>query len=277
MTLKPSVLILLPAILMPISSTSAEDLSLIETTYDVRSENENIGTLTLLRSRVEHNAQPAIEITTSMNLHVEHFLGDYTLNTKSISISTEDGIQIFDHKISENDKHYRITGEHHDQELWVSARQILTPAELDEKALADAAVGVASSAIPYLGLATSLLSGDQEGDGRIPLDLFDGISDQLPALLSEGLVISKKPQALQVLDTATLNIESGEYKMTGTEVITAAGMEFTCWVIQAQSPNKQWQMWIAEDAMGPFILRETGTDEDGPYALELKTYKENML
>ena len=54
--------------------------------------------------------------------------------------------------------------------------------------------------------------------------------------------------------------------------MTIAGNTFSCRLIDFQTQTSSGKRWIAKDAMGTFLVKEMGSDEDGPYSVLITSY-----
>lgn len=191
-------------------------------------------------------------------------------------VADKQGLLSFDHKISENNKKWRIFGERHDQELWCSARNVLTMKEKGEEDVVNLSTMVATQTIPYAGEALTVFgllagNGDSEGEFRIPLNSFDIALCRLPSVLQlepNGM----KNRKVRILDTTELEIKTYIIEEATPEQIEIAGQVFRCRGFNITKPQGKSTYWLAEDALGAFIVKESGKDGDGPYKIILTKY-----
>jgi hypothetical protein len=181
-------------------------------TYDLLSEGKDIGDITITRvSGIDAN-EPFVRIEESCAVKVSGFWGHWEMTSTGKIIVDKQGLLSFDHKISENNKKWRISGERHDQDLWCSARKVLTKNEKDKEDMVNVSTMVAAQTIPYAGetlTVLGLLAGneDSEGELQIPLNSFDTALCQLPTVLllePNGL----KNKKVRILDTNELEIKT---------------------------------------------------------------------
>lgn len=245
-------------------------------TYDLLSGGKDIGDITITSvSGMDANTTFA-RIKESCAVKVSGWWGHWEMTASGEIVLDKQGLLSFDHKISENNKKWRIFGERHDQELWCSARKVLTKKEKDEEDVVNLSTMVATQTIPYAGEALTVLGllaggGDSEGEFRIPLNSFDTTSGQLASFLMrkpKGL----KKEKVKVLDTSELKIETLIIEEANQEQIKIAGRTFKCRVFNITKPQGKSTYWLAEDALGAYIVKESGKDGDGPYEMILTKY-----
>lgn len=246
-------------------------------TYDLLAEGKDIGDITITReSGIDANKQ-FVRIEESCAVKVSGFWGHWEMTSTSKIVADSQGLLSFDHKVSKNNKKWRVFGERHDQELWCSARKVLTMKEKDEEDVVGLSTMVAAETIPYVGEALTVLgllagNGDSEGEFRIPLNSFDSALCMLPyVLLFDHNDI--KNRKVRILDTTELETKDYMIEEVSPEQIEIAGQTFRCRVFNAAKPKWESTSWLAEDELGGFLVKESGKDEDGPYEIILKQYK----
>lgn len=244
--------------------------------HGLHNHKEKIGDITITRvSGIDAN-EPFVRIEESCAVKVSGFWGHWEMTSTGAIVTDKQGLLSFDYKISENKRRWCIFGERHDQELWCSARKVLTKKEKDEEDVVNLSSEVAAQTIPYAGVALTVLgllagNGDSEGELRILLNSFDTTLFQLPSVLllePNGL----KNKKVRVLDTSQLETKAYMIEEAAPEQIEMTGRGFRCCVFNITKPQGKSTYWLAEDALGAFIVKESGKDDDGPYEIILKKY-----
>lgn len=249
----------------------AEEAQVVACTYDLILDKKDAGDIFLERQAGDKGT---IGIGTAMEVKVSGWWGSWHLRSSGRAVADGERLLRFDHRITEDNKAWRITGEYADKAIWCSAREVSSKQAKEEDELTGLALSVAAAAIPYAGLVMGLLrEGDGlKGDQRIPGDQFDTTAMELPRyLLNHQTGLGET--AVGVLDTGQLEIKSWHFSPAGQEVLALAGREFSCWKFSGKSDGEHSLYWVARDKLGAFVVRETGKDKDGPYEIRLKSYK----
>ncbi len=252
-----------------------KDDPMITTTYELRADGDKIGDISIRRRPDIDGDKTVLVRELTLDMEVAGFWGVWTMSSKGYFATDHQGLAIYDFKIAEDKKHWRIMGERHGKALWCSARQVLTPAEMDEKELAELAKSVATSTIPNAGTALEAWDlakeGEEGGDIRIPLDSFDTSGEELPDFLwSKGQDFQQGK--ISVLDTVELEVSSYLVRKLGQKQMDVAGKFYDCRGYKAKTSHGEITFWIARDTLGAFIVNESGDDEDGPYEILLASY-----
>jgi hypothetical protein len=198
-------------------------------------------------------------------------------STNSTLEFTPEGINAFNHKISENDITFRVQGEIQGDELWASAQQVMTSREKKNREDNEFLVQTAAEFVPYLGVGLGVLGGILGSDGRvegevlIPLKDFDATLRGLPVFLRRNGYGAREEQ-LRLLDTEDLEVLPYAVELLGEEELDLAGKTFHCRIIRIKAPKKEIRYWIAEDEISAFLVKEQGEDEGVDYEILLRNY-----
>jgi hypothetical protein len=201
--------------------------------------------------------------------------GVWEMTSTGKTVTDKHGLVRFDYKIIENSIKVHVYGELFGQEMWCTARKILTSNEKDKEELINLSTLLETQVVTYVGevfTAIEMLSEDNtDGEIRIPLDDFDTTISQLPSILFKKKLGFKNVK-IRILDTGELEILSypiTEYKQ---ENIPIAGVDYSCRVFEVKNPKNMPTYWIEEDELGAFIVKENGKDTDVAYEKKLKDY-----
>lgn len=100
---------------------------------------------------------------------------------------------------------------------------------------------------------------------------FDLIYEGLAAHIDQS-GFPEKGLEVRMLDSATREIVVGKITMDGTERITQGPHSFDCKKVRFNSDDFTSTLWIATDALGSFVAKETSESELGKVLLELQGY-----
>jgi hypothetical protein len=206
--------------------------------------------------------------------------GDWNLSTTSALEFTPDGIETFDHKISENKTRFRVRGEIQGNDLWASAHQVMTAQEKKTQEEDELLLQTASGFVPYLETGLQVLglfeSGEEaEGELLIPLKDFDATLRGLPLFLKRK-DFGAREQKLRLLDTENLEVKRYTVKLLGEEELNLAGRTFHCRIVRIKAPKRDIRYWIAEDEISAFLVKEEGDDAGVVYEILLGSYYPNI-
>ena len=242
--------------------------------YDLVLNGDDVGDLSTTRKRIFDDE--TLFVLTSFTFSLSGWFGNYNLTSSGELTVDRLGILKFDNTITEDNQTYRLFGERHNKELWCNVKEVRTQKEQEDAAVVNIAASVAATVIPYAGEALSIISlldNDNGGQGefRIPMTLFDTSATMLSAFLVDNKG-SMTNRSVRILDTTDLSIETVKVVTRGQEQITFAGQTFLCHVFDIKTSEGQSTYWIAEDLLGPFLVKESGKDTDGNYEIILNEY-----
>ncbi len=239
--------------------------------YDFIIDNKDAGNITFVRMQ---KTDGALVFKFDSEIKVAGWWGSWHVKASGNAVVDKKSLVNFDHKITEDGKIWRISGERHQNDLWCSVREVLSEKEREDSAVVNLAVSVAASAIPYAGTAMAVINllGDgqkSQGDLRIPMDLFETTATELSSFLLKNIndleADSLKKGTFRILDTTELVIRPGVFSRTGMEIIVASKQQFSCQTFSASFENEKSIYWIAQDNLGGFTVKEKGKDKDGAY------------
>ncbi|MFT6769891.1 hypothetical protein [Congregibacter sp.] len=263
--------IILQVCAIMLSSSSNADVLVttpVKNSYVVSAFGSSIGTIEVIREQRMAGDALISHQSVVVALHFEVGGKSYSFTVDSKVAHDEIGIQDYTHNIHENDKHFLTTGRRVDGKLWLRTEQIHTETQLEDKALTDVAMGVASQSIPYLGLITDLLSTNSDRSALIPMNEFDTTEDGFFAALSD-LKPNAREQQYRVLNTETLEINKTTVTDPREDVVVTGGKKYRCLRVDIDSKDHTRTACIARDALGGYLVSQSGTDKDGPYSIRL--------
>jgi hypothetical protein len=252
----------------------AKESAVVTCTYDLIADGRDVGDISKTRIL---EPDDSMHIKTTSEVSVSSWWGSWHLMSSEHTVVDTQGIFRFDHRITEDNKAWRISGERHNKSLWCIMTEVLTEKEQEDEAAVDLATTAVVSTVPHAGLALSAIGllgagQDSQGDLRIPLDLFDITATELPAyLLKHQNDLNHK--SVRVLDTTELKIRTSLFEEMDHKTLEFAGVVFTCRTFSANDGNEQVNYLIAQDHLGPFMVKVSGRNEDGPYEILLKGYE----
>ena len=97
---------------------------------------------------------------------------------------------------------------------------------------------------------------------EIPRESYDTTSAEnpVPLLSADGDTVR-----LRVLDLDRLEVFERRFTWIRSERVDVEGNLILCRVIEFEDPYEAGTQWVAADGT---LIKETGTDEDGPYVVE---------
>ena len=97
---------------------------------------------------------------------------------------------------------------------------------------------------------------------EIPRESYDTTSAEnpVPLLSADGDRVR-----LRVLDLDRLEVFERRFTWIRSERVDVEGNPILCRVIEFEDPYEAGTQWVAADGT---LIKETGTDEDGPYVVE---------
>jgi len=241
-------------------------------TYDITLQQHPIGTYAVQREKIEIEGELLESRRESVRIDFTYNDQHYVFSSESeIRLDTQ-GLRQAQHYFYDNGTRYSVRGQRFANELWFTAERVRTQEELDSKALDDFLLTLAAETIPYLGWGLAIFgNADDEGSLRISLDRFDVSSSELSRLFVT-LQPSAEVRTFNVFDTESLEFVSTKVKALSQETITIDGQPYRCYVVSVKLGNSvEKTVWTAIDALGPFLVKEAGVDEDGPYEVILSS------
>jgi len=236
---------------------------LIKNRYIVEADGEEVGTLFIRRSsrgegldELQLETQLRLDVGLVADLH--EVTGDSTLRIGP------NGIIRFDHRLKDNDLRFRIAGERVPGGIWVSVQRVRTLKQQEDKSFVDAALQATSSAVPFFGLAVSLVAPKGDTSEAIPLAEFDLTEAELPQFIA-----SNKTGKFSVLNTEELDINIFDLRQEGRTTVLIGESRFEATVASVIGKHTSARYWIATDALGPFIVKIEGQDQNGKYTVRL--------
>ena len=206
----------------------------IQATYDIFMKKDKVGTQDIRRTRTKHREQPAVRIETTVSIRVKFFVFKYSLDAKESGVLGADGLLAYFADATEDGKKTHVQGRLRDDVLAMDLREGKKSRHLDFR----------TSAFD----ATSL-------------DLVENkIQKGTPA------------RQFKILNLDVLAIEDQTRAYVGEKSHRVGEKTFACRAISFKGPGASGERWIAEDDQGPFLVKETGTDKDGPYSVILTSY-----
>ena len=212
----------------------------IERAYEVSVLGHRIGTIDVVRERIQVGETTVNNQRVAVDFGFEDKGSSYSITVQSRIAYDDSGLRDYSHRIRENDEHFTIVGRRFDDELRVQAEQLREGARRN-KELADMV---------------------------IPLARFDLSSEELYDALSSIESGSGELQ-LRVFNTETLEIETTSVEVLREDSERVGDRVHRCVVVKLESKNNVRTACIARDALGGYLVTETGRDQDGPYRVTL--------
>jgi hypothetical protein len=94
---------------------------------------------------------------------------------------------------------------------------------------------------------------------------FDFLSCQLPYSLNKNKQKQLNIETGKVIPVSITKLEN--------EKIVINNQTYDCKVISLKTAKRAAKLWIGSDKTGAFLVKEKGTDKDGPYEILLDSYK----
>jgi hypothetical protein len=254
------------AVLMTASSGHAVAMDQsIKHRYVIEADGEVIGTVDMRRSS-RGEGYDELQVETQLSLGIGSAEGVDEVTGDSIVRIGPNGIIRFDHRWRQNDLRYRIAGEKVHGGLWVSAQHVKTPKQHEDKNFTDGAIQLMTNAVPHLGLVVSLFS---EGDTSepIPSGEFDLTEAELPQFIAAG-----RTGEFRVLNTEELDIDTIDLRQEGLEILLIGDSRFETQLASVTSKNTSARYWIANDSLGPFVVKVEGLDKEDAYTVRLSQH-----
>jgi hypothetical protein len=235
----------------------------IKNRYIVEADGEEVGTLYIRRSS-RGEGLDELQLETQLRLEFGLVAGLHEVTGDSTLRIGPNGIIRFDHRLNDNDLRFRIAGERVSDGIWVSAQRVRTLKQHEDKNFVDAALQATSSAVPFLGVAMSLVAAKGDISEAIPLAEFDLTEAELPQFIA-----SNKTGKFSVLNTEELDINVFDLRQEGHTTVLIGDSRVEATVASVTGEHASARYWIATDALGPFIVKIEGQDQDGKYAVRL--------
>lgn len=206
-------------------------------TYDIISDNEDIGDFTVTRKRGANPEEVGIHSKTKIAL--SGFLWSYSLTMDSRYEFKGAVLQAFDHTIIEDGNKSTIKGK-------------------QGRDLIKATIKEADATKPQTA----------EIDSRS----YDATLEGFPRYAIKALPV-KPGTEIKLLDTVEFTIVP--YTMLSHEEgsVTILKKQYDCNIFKLKTPEGESTYWIAQDDLGPFLVKESGKDQDGPYEVLMRESK----
>jgi hypothetical protein len=251
------------ALVLASLSQAVEIDQTIKNSYVVSANGAVVGTMDIRRSS-RGESYDELQLETQLNLNIRSAEDVYEVTMDSNLRLGPDGIVRFDHRLKESDLRFRIAGERVPKGVWVSAQSVRTPVQHEDKNFIDAALQLASSAIPHLGIAVSLLAEEGDTSEPISLDEFDLTASELPLF-----IWAERDGNFRVLYTEELDINSIDLRQEGMETLLIGDSRFDVRMASVTGKDATARYWIATDSLGPFVVKIERQDKDGSYTVQL--------
>ncbi len=206
----------------------------IQATYDVYAEKSKIGELEVVRKKSSRDGMSTTVIDTAMQLRVKTFLSSYTLDTKEHVVMNPKGVITYRADNAENGAKSHIEGNLKNDEFFLKIQE---------------AEKVYNFPLPPLGYDPAMM-----------------------VLVEHSKSSDAQENTLTFLDPDTFEFQNEQRTDRGEETLTIAGNTFFCRLIEFKTPSSRGKRWIAKDAIGPFLVKEVGSDRDGRYSLLMTLY-----
>lgn len=115
-------------------------------------------------------------------------------------------------------------------------------------------------------------TGGKQEPFEYPANLYD-VADEGLALALNALEDTAEGKVLRLLDTAEFEVLTSKITRITKGTVNAAGRSFDCRIFHVTTDEGEATYWIAQDDLGPYLVKEVGKDEDGPYTLAMTSYK----
>lgn len=114
-------------------------------------------------------------------------------------------------------------------------------------------------------------AGDKQRRFAVPMAEFDGTMAEFP----EAFLEAGAAKSLRILDLDEVVIDKVSVKDVGRETIAVEANSFVCRVIEFKGKKERGRRWVAQDNLGYFLVKETGMNRDGLYAVVMTGYHPN--
>jgi len=202
--------------------------------YSISHEGDVIGSIKSRRVVRKWRQQEAVAVTDEMNIKVVSFWNNYSVYSLEKMILTDAGLV-----------HYKGLSVE-------DGRRSSIEANLTECSLA--------------------MRVEEDGEcfeDHLDRSLYDASSEDAAArFIGSG----KSVQALRVIDLDDFEVVETQYRYEGEVELRIVDRQFASQVVSFRSNRKTGRQWLTADDTGTWLLKETGTDEDGQYSITLTEY-----
>ncbi len=203
--------------------------------YKIAHEGENIGTIYSERRIGEWSGAKAVVVTDELDIRVERFLNNYTLHTRETITLTDAGLVCYSGVSVEDGKRSSV-----------------------EATLADN------------GLTMAVEEDGESYKNILANSQFDASSEEV---VDRFIVSGEASKTLRVIDLDDFEVVKTEYRNEGRTEVEIAGEGFISYVVSFNSSRKKGRQWLTADDTGTWLLKEEGTDNEGPYCITLTGYE----
>lgn len=121
-----------------------------------------------------------------------------------------------------------------------------------------------------LRIGGQTLQGDS-AKGSVPVDAYDAILDGLPLYLKKNGW--KLPDGrVRLLDLTAETVSEGAVTMQGEASVNVGDKDFMCRKVTVKTKESDVVLWIAEDSLGPFVVREESRSDSETVIRTVKAY-----
>ena len=209
-----------------------------EFVYEVHSDGKNIGSMAITSHDVVHDGQEARETLVSTKLRVKKlFVTLFSLDSEERNIVGDSGLIL-------HESHTKIDGE------LISVKGVRD----DDR------------------LMITIDADEQTQTYPVDLNEFDCTSAETPQLVFTTPGI---PLSMRVMDLDRLEIVEQSLTWVRDDTLMFDEHSVPCRVFDVSDSYSQSRYWVAQDPLET-LLKEEGSDEDGPYQVILVRYPEAL-
>ena len=212
----------------------------IERVYEVAVFGHRIGTIDVVREQRQAGGATVNHQTVAVDIEFADKGESYSALVESRITYDDGGLKNYSHRIEENGEHFTIVGHREDDDLRVQAEQIRSGAKKNKE------------------LANLI----------VPMSRFDLSTEELYDALS-NLQAGSAELRYRVFNTETLEVERTIISVLRKDSERIGDKVHRCIVVKLDSRNHTREACVARDALGGYLVTETGRDQDGPYRVRL--------
>lgn len=198
--------------------------------YNITSDGDNIGNLTVTKKAGPNAGEVIIKSKTDIN--ISGMMWDWFMELDSRMTFKDTVIQNYTHTLAQKDE---------------------SPQSMKGKRKGS----ILEASLTADGRTTNVTMSD---------DKYDATEAGLPAYLMKNRP-AKPGTGIRLLDTVAFDIFTYTLLKHGQETVTVHGKKIDCLTFTLRTPEGTSTYWLAEDSFSAYLVKEVGTDEDGPYAI----------
>lgn len=207
----------------------------VSTTYVIKTSDKKIGEITSLRKASGEADDYIVAVEVHLTINVDDYWSNYSLRSSETMKLNQVGLYEYHGKYLENGNLIQLDAVLRDKLLAINVKE----------------------------------DGDDQNIHFEDCD-YDATSEDVSwRFLRSGKLSSE----LMVLDFNDFEVKPIKYTNLGTHLVEIANHRFHGHRIHFKGKEKSGEMWLVEDEMGVWLLKETGKDNEGDYVIQLTGYK----